>query len=34
LDAIPEISITEEIEKFADILLQKIPLPKKAKIDA
>ena len=34
LNGIPEISITEEIEKFAEILLQKIPLPKKAKIDA
>lgn len=34
LDDIPEIDITEEIEHFAEILIQKVPLPEKAKIDA
>ena len=34
LDDIPELNITEEVEKFAEILIQKVPLPKKARIDA
>ena len=34
LNDIPEIDITEEIERFAEILIQKIPLPEKAKMDA
>lgn len=34
LSGIPEIEITEEVEIFAGILLDKIPLPYKAKIDA
>ena len=34
LENIPEIDITEEVENFAGILLQKVPLPPKAKIDA
>lgn len=34
LSGIPEIEITEEVEIFAAILLNKVPLPYKAKIDA
>ena len=34
LDDIPELNITEEIESFAEILIQKVPLPEKARIDA
>ncbi|MFH0975318.1 MAG: type II toxin-antitoxin system VapC family toxin [Spirochaetota bacterium] len=33
LEGIPEIDITEEVENFAIVLLEKIPLPPKAKID-
>lgn len=34
LSGIPEIEITKEIEIFADRLINKVPLPYKAKIDA
>ena len=34
LDGIPELNITEEVEIFAEILIQKVPLPEKARIDA
>lgn len=34
LDGIPELNITEEVESFAEILIQKVPLPEKARIDA
>ncbi len=34
LEGIPEIGITEEVEKFAELLAKKLPLPQKAKIDA
>nr|VFK21942.1 MAG: hypothetical protein BECKLPF1236B_GA0070989_12853 [Candidatus Kentron sp. LPFa] len=34
LNGIPEIDATEEAERFSDILLKKIPLPEKARIDA
>jgi len=34
LDDIPELNITEEVENFAEILIQKVPLPEKARIDA
>ena len=34
LDDIPELSVTEEVERFADVLIQKVPLPEKARIDA
>jgi hypothetical protein len=31
---IPELNITEEVERFAEILIQKVSLPEKARIDA
>ena len=34
LDDIPELDITGEVENFANILIQKIPLPEKARLDA
>ena len=34
LDDIPELNITEEVEMFAQVLIQKVPLPEKARIDA
>jgi hypothetical protein len=34
LHDIPELDVTEEVEIFAGILIQKVPLPEKAKIDA
>jgi len=34
LDDIPELNITEEVENFAEVLIQKVPLPEKARIDA
>ena len=34
LDDIPELNITEEVEGFAEILIQKVPLPENARIDA
>ncbi len=34
LDDIPELDITEKAEEFADILIKKIPLPGKARLDA
>ncbi len=34
LDGIPELNITEEVENFAEIIIQKVPLPEKARIDA
>ena len=34
LDDIPELNITEEVERFAEILIQKVPLPEKVRIDA
>ena len=34
LDDIPELNITEEVESFAEVLIQKVPLPEKARIDA
>ncbi|MCW5206562.1 type II toxin-antitoxin system VapC family toxin, partial [Desulfobulbus sp. F5] len=34
LDDIPELDITEEVEQLASILIQKVPLPAKARIDA
>jgi len=34
LEGIPEINVTQEIEFFASELLEKIPLPQKAKLDA
>jgi len=34
LSDIPELDVTEEVESFAEILIQKASLPKKAKIDA
>lgn len=34
LDGIPELNITDEVENFADVLIQKVPLPEKARIDA
>ena len=34
LDGIPEIDMTEEAEHFAEMLIQGIPLPEKAKVDA
>lgn len=34
LDDIPELNITEKVERFAEILIQKVPLPEKARIDA
>jgi len=34
LDDIPELNITEEVERFAEVLIQKVPLPEKARIDA
>ena len=34
LAGIPELNITEEVENFAEILVQKAPLPEKARIDA
>ena len=33
LDDIPELNLTEEVERFAEILIQKMPLPEKARID-
>ena len=33
LDDIPELNLTEEVERFAEILIQKVPLPEKARID-
>lgn len=34
LDDLPELDITEEVETFAQVLIQKVPLPEKARIDA
>ena len=34
LKDIPELGITDDVESFAGILIQKVPLPEKAKIDA
>jgi predicted nucleic acid-binding protein len=34
LEDIPEINITVEVEHFAEALIQKVPLPKKARVDA
>ena len=34
IDDISELNITEEVEKFAEVLIQKVPLPEKARIDA
>ncbi|MER2538584.1 MAG: type II toxin-antitoxin system VapC family toxin, partial [Azonexus sp.] len=34
LDDIPELNITEEVEIFAETLIQKVPLPEKSRIDA
>ena len=34
LEGIPEIAITREVELFASMLIEKIPLPKRAAIDA
>ena len=34
LDDIPELNITEEVKRFAQVLIQKVPLPEKARIDA
>ncbi len=34
LEGIPEVDITEEVENFAIALIEKIPLPPKARIDA
>jgi len=34
LENIPELDVTEEVENFAEALIQKVPLPEKAKIDA
>jgi hypothetical protein len=34
LKDIPELGITEDVESFAGILIQKVPLPEKAKVDA
>jgi hypothetical protein len=34
LKDIPELGITDDVESFAGILIQKLPLPKKAKVDA
>lgn len=34
LDNIPELDITEKVEEFADVLIQKVPLPEKARLDA
>ena len=34
LDDIPELNITEEVENFSEVLIQKVPLPEKARIDA
>jgi len=34
LDDLPELDITEEVEQLANILIQKVPLPAKARIDA
>jgi len=34
LDGIPELNITEEVESFAEILIQKVPFPEKARVDA
>jgi predicted nucleic acid-binding protein len=34
LENIPEIRITEEVEAFANVLLEKVPLPQKAWFDA
>ncbi len=34
LENIPELDVTEEVEYFAEALIQKVPLPEKARIDA
>ncbi len=34
LNDIPELNLTEEVERFAEVLIQKVPLPEKARIDA
>ncbi|WPL18962.1 hypothetical protein Thiowin_04062 [Thiorhodovibrio winogradskyi] len=34
LKNIPELDVTEDVEIFAGTLIQKVPLPEKAKIDA
>ncbi|MCW5211698.1 type II toxin-antitoxin system VapC family toxin [Desulfobulbus sp. TB] len=34
LNNIPELDITEKIEGFANVLIQKVPLPEKARLDA
>lgn len=34
LEGIPELDITEQVEQFADILIKRVPLPEKARIDA
>lgn len=34
LDDIPELDITEDAENFAEVLIRKVPLPEKARIDA
>lgn len=34
LHDIPELEVTDEVENFAEILMQKVPLPEKAKVDA
>nr|VFJ95802.1 MAG: hypothetical protein BECKH772A_GA0070896_100927 [Candidatus Kentron sp. H]VFK00213.1 MAG: hypothetical protein BECKH772B_GA0070898_101827 [Candidatus Kentron sp. H]VFK04448.1 MAG: hypothetical protein BECKH772C_GA0070978_101827 [Candidatus Kentron sp. H] len=34
LNRIPEIDVTEEAESFSDVLLEKVSLPEKARIDA
>jgi len=34
LNDIPELNITKAVENFAEVLIQKVPLPEKARIDA
>ncbi len=34
LDGIPELDIAEDAENFAEVLIRKVPLPEKARIDA
>ncbi|NJO17839.1 MAG: type II toxin-antitoxin system VapC family toxin [Thioploca sp.] len=34
LNDIPELNITKEVENFAEVLIQEVPLPEKARIDA
>jgi predicted nucleic acid-binding protein len=34
LDDITELNVTEEVERFAEVFIQKVPLPEKARIDA